>query len=86
MQIRLRMSSRIRLLVGGSLTYVAAVAVGYSYSISRKPPGCHCGEVKLADSDRQQLYAQNAKMYDSGKHTTILQILTMIKYIHEYSF
>jgi hypothetical protein len=68
------MASRVRLLVGGGLTYLAAVAVGYSYATSNthgcKAPGHHDHnpEVYISDENRHQTYAKNAKKYDNGKN------------------
>lgn len=61
------MSFRVRLLVGGTATYIGAVVVGYTYSLTRRSPGCHPGDVKLDDRERQQLYSDVAKKYDDGE-------------------
>lgn len=66
------MSFRVRLLLGGTVTYIGAIVVGYTYSLTKKGPGCHPGDVKLDDKERQQLYADVAKKYDDGMRILLI--------------
>lgn len=69
------MSSRVKLFLGGTVTYVAAVAIGYSYFKKPQPEIVnhvpHTGPVTLEDKTRHEIYAKNANKYDSGMYQTI---------------
>ncbi len=87
------MASRIRLLVGGGVTYLGAVGVTYYYmkTMPKAPilvPGAapiedsvtvdHNHHVHLDDKLRQQTYSNLARNYDNGKFNQTIPIVPVV--------
>lgn len=64
------MASRLKLIAGGAVTYIAAVYVGMSYAGSNQE-NCSCDHdlknLKLNDEQRFKSFSEKAKVYDQGK-------------------
>ena len=74
------MSNRMKFLVAGSVTYVAAVTAGYYYSTiyQHQHLNVQKKEIKLEDSKRQQTYAKLAKHYDQGRSNQLAIFLALV--------
>eukprot|EP01031_Cornospumella_fuschlensis_P039426 gene39426-48001_t len=65
------MTSRVKVLLAGTATYIAAVAIGYTYSSvgsNQQPKGpCACRDPSkplISEEERHKAYAKNASKYD----------------------
>ncbi|RYY68210.1 hypothetical protein EON63_25025 [archaeon] len=68
------MTSRVKVLLAGTVTYLAAVTVGYTYSSTnsnKQPKGPHHhhdpSKPLITEEERHKAYARNASKYDKGK-------------------
>lgn len=75
------MAKRGLLIVGGGLTYITAVGVGYVYSRYNGDQKLGCSHVHLPDDERKAIYAKNAVKYDTQIGTDeILMGLNLLRW------